>query len=403
MTATRIVRGATIAAAVALWIVAALFLWRTNVPDGLRLPHLDEDRLFGADLVRRARDYERLLDLLWLGATLTELAVLAVLARRGRRLVQGLGLGRVNAGIVAGVVVLTILWAAGLPWTIAAQWWERRHGISLEGYWTTLVESWGALLGTTVAAFVALAIILGFAKKLGGRWWLAAAPTIAVIGLVLQLVVPYLATLGTRSLHDRTLAAQIRSLELREHAGDPRIRVQTVSDTTRAANAFSIGYGPSATVVFWDTLLRGFTPREVRFVAAHELAHLARKHILKGVAWFALIALPLLGLVALVTERVGGLREPRNVPLALLVLTVAMVALLPLTNAVSRRYEAEADWVALGGTRDPGTARGLFTGFARDSLQDPSPPGWVRVLLGDHPTLLDRIEQARAWALRRAR
>jgi STE24 endopeptidase len=403
MTATRIVRGATIAAAVVLWIVAALLLWRTKVPDGLRLPRLDEDRLFGADLVRRARDYERLLDLLWLGATLTQLSVLVVLARRGRRIVHGLGLGRVNAGIVAGVVVLTTLWWAGLPWVLAAQWWQRRHGISLEGYWATLVGSWGALLGTTVVALVALAIILGFASALGGRWWLAAAPTIAAIALVVQLLVPYLATLGTHPLHDRTLAAQVRSLELREHAGDPRVRVQTVSDTTRAANAFSIGYGPSATVVFWDTLLRNFTPREVRFVAAHELAHLARRHILKGVAWFALIALPVLGLVALVTERRGGLRQPRNVPLGLLVLAAAMVAILPLTNAVSRRYEAEADWVALGGTRDPGTARGLFTGFARDSLQDPSPPGWVRVLLGDHPTLLDRIEQARAWAQRRVR
>lgn len=400
MTATRIVRGATIAAAVVLWIVAALLLWRTKVPDGLPLPHLDEDRLFGAGLVRRARDYERVLDLLWLGATLTELAVLAVLARRGRRLVHGLGLGRVNAGIVAGVVVLTVVWGAGLPWTLAAHWWERRHGISLEGYWATVVGSWGALLGTTVAAFVALAIILGFAKKLGGRWWLAAAPTIAVIALTVQLFVPYLATLGTHPLHDRALAAKIRLLELRERAGDPRIRVETVSNTTTAANAFSIGYGPSATVVFWDTLIDNFTPREVRFVAAHELAHIARRHILKGVAWFVLIALPVLGLVALVTERRGGLREPRNVPLGLLVLVGAMIAFLPLTNAVSRRYEAEADWVALGGTRDPGTARGLFTGFARDSLQDPSPPGWVRVFLGDHPTLLDRIEQARAWARR---
>lgn len=397
MTATRIVRGATIAVAVALWIVAALLLWRTKVPDGLRLPQLDEDRLFGAGLVRRARDYERVLDLLWLGATLTELAVLAALARRGRRLVQGLGLGPVNAGIVAGVVVLTVVWGAGLPWTLAAQWWQRRHGISLEGYGATVLGSWGALLGTTVAAFVALSIILGLAKALGRNWWLAAAPTIAGLALVVQLVVPYLATLGTQPLRDRTLAAQVRGLERREHAGDPRIRVQTVSDTTRAANAFSIGYGPSATVVFWDTLLRGFTPREVRFVAAHELAHIARRHILKGVAWFALIALPVLGLVALVTERNGGLREPRNVPLGLLVLVAAMLAFLPLTTAVSRRYEAEADWVALGGTRDPGTARGLFTGFARDSLQDPSPPGWVRVLLGDHPTLLDRIEQARAW------
>jgi STE24 endopeptidase len=256
---------------------------------------------------------------------------------------------------------------------------------------------------TTVVALIALAIILGFANALGGRWWLAAAPTIAAIALVVQLLVPYLATLGTQPLHDRTLVAQVRSLELREHAGDPRIRVQEVSDTTRAANAFSIGYGPSATVVFWDTLLRNFTPREIRFVAAHELAHLAREHILKGVAWFVLITLPVLGLVALVTERRGGLREPRNVPLGLLVLVAAMVAILPLTNAVSRRYEAEADWVALGGTRDPGSARGLFIGFARDSLQDPSPPGWVRVFLGDHPTLLDRIEQARAWAQRQVR
>ena len=380
-----------------------LLLWRTRVPDGLRLPRLDEDRLFGGDLVRRARDYERFLDLLWLGATLTELAVLAVLARRGRRLVQGLGLGRVNAGIVAGVVVLTVVWGAGLPWTLTAQWWQRRHGISLEGYGATLAQSWGALLGTTVAAFVALAIILGFAKALGGRWWLAAAPTIAGLALIVQLVVPYLATLGTHPLHDKALAAKVHELELREHAGDPRIRVQTVSDTTRAANAFSIGFGPTATVVFWDTLLRGFTPREVRFVAAHELAHLAREHILKGVAWFALIALPILGLVAFVTERFGGLREPRNVPLGLLVLVAGMLALLPLTNAVSRRYEAEADWVALSATREPGTARGLFTGFARDSLQDPSPPGWALIFLGDHPTLLARIEQARAWALRAAR
>jgi STE24 endopeptidase len=400
MTATRIVRGATIAAALALWIVAVLFLWRTRVPDGLPLPHLDEDHLFGAGLVRRARDYERFLDLLWLGATLTELAVLVVLARRGRRLVRGLGLGRVNAGIVAGVVALTLVWGAGLPWVVAAQWWQRRHGISLEGYAATVTQSWAGLLGTTVAAVVALAIVLGYARALGGRWWLAAVPTIAAVALVLQLLIPYLATVGTHPLRNRQLAASLGVLEAREHAGNPRVRVQKVSDTTRAANAFSIGYGPSSTVVFWDTLLRGFTPREVRFVAAHELAHLAREHILKGVAWFVLVSLPVLALVAFVTERHGGLREPRNVPLGLLVLVAGMTALLPLTNAVSRRYEAEADWVALGATRDPAAARGLFTGFARDSLQDPSPPAWARLFLGDHPTLLDRIEQARAWARR---
>jgi STE24 endopeptidase len=108
----------------------------------------------------------------------------------------------------------------------------------------------------------------------------------------------------------------------------------------------------------------------------------------------------MLGLVAFATERRGGLREPANVPLGLLVLVAATVAVLPLRNAISRRYEAEADWTALGSTRDPAAARGLFTGFAHDSLQDPTPPGWVHVFLDDHPTLLTRIELARAWAQR---
>jgi STE24 endopeptidase len=380
--------------------VLAALLWRTTVPDGLRLPHLDENAVFGPRLVHDAARYERLLDFLWLGATLTDLVVLAVLVRRGRRLAHGLGLGRVNAGIVVGVVSLTILWAAGLPWAVASEWWQRRHAISRESYVASLVGAWGSLLATTFVAFLALAVILGYAKVVRGRWWLAAVPTIVALAAALQFVVPYLVTLGTDPLPRGELTAQIRQLQQREDAGNPPIRVQTVSDTTRAANAYSLGIGPSERVVFWDTLLHEFGPGEVRFVAAHELAHLARNHILKGVGWIGLFTLPILGLVAFVTERRGGLRQPANVPLGLLVLVAATLAARPLQNEISRRYEAEADWIALGATHDPGAARGLFRGFSAESLQDPTPPGWVHVLLDDHPTVLQRIELARAWARR---
>jgi STE24 endopeptidase len=400
MTATRIVRGATLAAAAAAWFGLAVLLWRTKVPDGLHLPHLDENAVFGRELVDDADRYERLLDFLWLGATLTELGVLVLLVRRGRRLARGLGLGRVNAGIVVGVVSLTAVWAAGLPWVVATQWWERRHDISYESYGATVARAWAALLGTTFVAFVGLAVVLGFAKALRGRWWAAAVPTIVVLAAVLQLVIPVLATLGTHPVRNATLRAEIRQLEQREHAGDPLVRVQTVSDRTRAANAYSLGIGPTERVVFWDTLLQEFTQREVRFVAGHELAHLARNHIVKGIGWVGLLMLPVLALVAYVTERRGGLREPANVPLGLLVLVAATIALLPLRNEISRRYETEADWIGLNGTRDPAAARGLFKGFSEESLQDPTPPGWVHVFLDDHPTVLRRIELARAWAER---
>jgi len=204
---------------------------------------------------------------------------------------------------------------------------------------------------------------------------------------------------GTHPIRAPKLAAAVKQLEASEHAGHPTVRVQSVSDKTSAANAYAIGLGPSSSVFIWDTMLDGrFTPREVRFVIGHELAHLGRLHLWKGLAWGVLIGIPLLAAVAFVTGRRGGLRNPANVPLALLTLTVLQLAITPFTNAVSRRYEAEADWVGLQGTQDPQAAKGLFTGFVKADLQDPNPPGWAHVFLDDHPPPLTRVEQAEAFA-----
>jgi STE24 endopeptidase len=398
MTATRIVKVATLAVAGVFWLLAGAVLWRTKVPADLHLPSLDEHAIFGARLVHRAQRYELFLDLDWLLSTIAGLAVLVWMVRRGPRLARSLGLGRVNAGIVAGAVTLTVLWAVSLPFGVASQWWEHRHGISEQSYAAVLGVAWAGLLVTTLVGFVILAGFLLLAKKLGAWWWAAAAPLLVAIFAALQLGIPYVLTLGTHPLHDAKLSTEIKQLERREGAGHPAVREETVSDRTTAANAYSIGIGPSKRVVFWDTLLDGrFTDHEVRFVAAHELAHLARHHIAKSVAWFALFVVPILGVAAFVTERRGGLRNPGNVPLLLLGIVVAQLVASPLRNAISRRYEAEADWVALNATRDPAAARGLFRLFSHTSLEDPSPPGWAHVMLDDHPTALVRLEQAEAW------
>src|SRR5205807_3366893 len=221
-----------------------------------------------------------------------------------------------------------------------------------------------------------------------------------VLGLAvaLQLLIPYVQRIGTHRVRSTRLAAQVRRLEQREHVGRPTVRVVPMRGQTTAANAFAVGIGPSRGIFIWDTMLDGrFTPREVRFVVAHELGHLARRHIWKGIAWGGLIGIPILALVAFVTGRRGGLRNPGAVPLAFLTITAAKLATMPLANAISRRYEAEADWMALNATRDPAAGRGLFEGFVRTDLQNPHPPGWVRVLLEDHPDALMRVEQAEAW------
>jgi len=378
-----------------------VLLWRTKVPADLQLPALDADRVFGARTVAAGARFDRFFELEWLLSTLVTLVVLALAVRHGPKLVRSLGLGPVNAGIVAAVLVGTALWAMSVPFDIAASWWSRRHGISQESWATIVFSPLGGLYESAVATTVVFAVLLLLAKRWRTHWWIGAAAIVLALAVGLQLVVPYVTRLGTHGVRSATLAASVRTLERREHVGSPTVRIVPMRKKTSAANAFSTGLGPSRSVFIWDTMLDGrFTPREVQFVVAHELGHLARWHIWKGIAWGVLFGVPLLGLVAYVTGRRGGLRRGENVPLALLTLAVAGLAVAPLANAVSRRYEAEADWMALNATRDPAAGRGLFERFVRTDLQNPDPPGWVHVFLEDHPSALARVEQAAAWRRR---
>ena len=115
----------------------------------------------------------------------------------------------------------------------------------------------------------------------------------------------------------------------------------------------------------------------------------------KGLAWFALLAVPGVFLLAWMTDRLGGL-GPRLVPLGL-AFTVGWILLTqPLANAVSRRYEAEADWLALQATHDPASGVALEQSFVKTSLADSDPPGWVTFWYGTHPTPMQRIAMARS-------
>jgi STE24 endopeptidase len=180
-----------------------------------------------------------------------------------------------------------------------------------------------------------------------------------------------------------------------------KVVVEETSEFTTAPNAYATGLGPSRRIFLWDTLLDGrFDDDQVGVVLAHELAHHSRGHIWKGIAWLALLLLPLLGGVAWLTGRRGGLYQPKAVPLALLALVAGSLLLSPLDNAVSREWEAEADWIALETTRDPAAARALFRGFTREALEDPTPPGWAYQALATHPSVAKRIAMATAWERR---
>jgi Zn-dependent protease with chaperone function len=384
--AARIASFAVLAAA---WLYAASLLWRTQVPADLRLPRRDPHRVFSDALLRRTARHDGFLRIDFLLASAAQLVALTWLALRPPR---GRG-GPVLRGLELALLALVVSWVARLPFGLAAEWWERRCGISRQSYGAWLVGRLPSP-GSVVVLLVLVSLGMLLARRLGRRWWLAAGPALAAGGLVVTLVQPLLGP-SLHPLRDRQLAAVLAGSGI-------RVGVDRVAAKTREANAEAIGIGPTRRIVFTDTILRRpFGEPELRFAARHELAHHRRHHLWKGAAWFALFALPCAFVLAAAGERRGGLARPEAVPAVLLAAFCIQLVSIPIGGAIARRYEVEADWAALRATHDPAGARALFVDFARVDLEQPNPPRWSQLLLDDHPTLLQRIELAQAWASRR--
>jgi Zn-dependent protease with chaperone function len=382
-------------ALLAAWIWGITQLLHTSVPSGLHLPHLQASDYFTRPQLHRARSYERFVRIDFVLSQVALLVALVGYALRGERLTRESAAGRVGTGLLLGMLGLAIVWIAQLPFGIAGLWWERRHGISHQGYVSWVIESFFGLGGAFLSICLVIAIVMGFAGWLRNRWWILGVPAIVGVGVLVAFITPFLIP-STHRLHDPALRADARQLEQVEGLPRVPVEVQEVHQFTTAPNAESAGLGPTRRVILWDTLL-GFPRREVRVVIGHELGHLKHEHIWKGLGWEAVFLLPIGLLIALATRGRGGLYTPRAVPLALLVFVALQLLASPLQNAVSSRMEGEADWTALNATRDPTAATALFQRLARTSLADPSPPGWWQALTGDHPTIMRRIEMVRAW------
>jgi STE24 endopeptidase len=384
--------------AAALWIVAAVLLLRTSVPD-LSLPSIDPSAYWSESELDRAETFGLFLNVVYLMATLAVAIALFVVAVWAPGFARNTGLGPVGAGIIVGMITLVVVSAVEVPFRLAEQWWYRRYDLSNDSYLAWLFAPWAELAFSAVLGLFLIAVTMALARWIGRFWWAAGAPVFIALAAFFAFVFPYLDPYEQESISAAPqLAERLPAIEERTGAGPTDVRIAEVSDSTSLVNGYTAGYGPSERVVIWDTFLDGrFTDDQVMVVIAHELGHVASSHILKSLAWYALFAFPLALAVAELTRRRGGMGEPGNVPLAALVLVILSFGLAPIDNAITRRYEAEADWIALQATRDPDAAEELFVDFVTSDLEDPTPSWWDKQFFGSHPSVAERIAMAQAW------
>jgi len=315
----------------------------------------------------------------------------------------------VAQALLGGLAVVFAVEVITLPFAAWRHTVVFRYGISTQtwGAWAVdLLKSWavGAVIGG-IALFGFYAI-----TRFAPRWWWAFG-AVGAAGLVvlLSFVVPVLVE-PVFNKFTPMAAGPLRTelIELAARDGVPvkDVLVADASRRTRAVNAYVSGLGPTRRIVVYDTMLIEATPAEIVSVTAHELGHAKDNDVLTGTVLGALgtaaavIALYLLGSWGWLLRRAGvdAIGEPRAIGLMIAVVTLAGLVAGPAQAFVSRRVEARADEHALTLTGDPATFEAMQRRLGTVNLSDPDPPSWEHVMFASHPSTVERMAAARAFA-----
>ncbi|MFC7535404.1 M48 family metallopeptidase [Actinoplanes sp. GCM10030250] len=311
--------------------------------------------------------------------------------------------------VLGGLAVVLVAEVVTLPLAAWRHTIVVRYGISTQSWAAWAVD---LLKSYAVGAVIGGVVLAGFftVTHFAPRWWWAfgaagAAGLVVLLSFVLPVVVEPIFNRFT-PMPDGPLRAELLTLAERDGVPVKDVLVADASRRTRAVNAYVSGLGPTRRIVVYDTMLTEATPDEVVSVTAHELGHAKDNDVLIGTvlgalgAAVAVIALYLLGSWGWLLRLAGvdSIAEPRAIGLLLAVTTVAGLVAGPAQAFVSRRVEARADTHALELTADPQTFEAMQRRLGSVNLADPDPPHWEHAMFASHPSTVQRMAAARAFA-----
>ncbi|MEA2499786.1 MAG: endopeptidase, partial [Actinomycetota bacterium] len=278
-------------------------------------------------------------------------------------------------------------------------------GLSTQSFGAWIADQVRSLgVGLVIAGITAI-VFYGLVRWQPRWWWIFGWAAFSLLSVLLTFLWPILiAPLFNKftPLEDPVLTRQILALADQAGVSVKEVLVADASKRTTAENAYVAGIGSSKQLVLYDTLLVNGDTDETLFVVAHELGHKVKNHVVKGLIVSSAGLLIGFALLAWLSHRpwfwswarADGIADVRALPLLIAFVTVAGLLTLPIQNGLSRRFEREADAIALRLTHDPSTAVRVFRRLAYSNIADLRPNPVATWLLFSHPPIPERIAAA---------
>jgi STE24 endopeptidase len=324
-------------------------------------------------------------------------------------------LGRRRPALVAFSVTALFLLLSSLltvPWSLYSDWWrERSYGLSSQPLGDFIMQGSIALLISAFFGGLFLAAIYWLINRAGRRWWIWSGAVAAAALAFMMLLAPILIE-PLFNQYKPVPQGPVRTA-LEEMAAQAEIPADRIFmyDGSRQSNNFTAnvsGILGSARIAISDVALKQASLSEVRAVTGHEIGHYVLGHIWRGVAVFSVLAILLFFLADRLFPRVARafgssatIGEPRGVPVLFFLVSLFGLAAMPITNALSRMGESEADAFSL---RTVNEADGLASSLVKTAeYRYPRPHPLQEAIFYTHPSVERRVRRAMEWKAAQAR
>ena len=264
------------------------------------------------------------------------------------------------------------------------------------------------VLLTLIIGLPLIYAVLYLMGAMGEFWWAYVWLVLTGFSLLMFWLYPtYIAPIFNKfkPLDNTDLKAKIDNLLTRTGFKSDGVFVMDGSKRSSHGNAYFTGIGKNKRIVFYDTLLEGMEDQEVEAILAHELGHFHHKHIRKHmITSFAisLLGLALLGYLINQPWFFAGLgveNISNHTALILFTLTLPVFSffIAPISNALSRKHEFEADAFAAKHTNADDLVSSLVKLY-RDNAATLTPDKLYSAFHDSHPSASIRIKELKRHA-----
>ncbi len=259
------------------------------------------------------------------------------------------------------------------------------------------------IVGLVVIWLVA-GLLLWIMDQFPGYWWLIAGLAMAGVSVILATLFPVVIFPIFNKytpIEDKKLTKALADILAKGGLKSSGFFKEDSSRQTKKENAFLAGLGKTRRVVLADNLLEKMTVPEIESIIAHEVGHFRYKHLWLNIGLGTIEQL----VIFFILDRFMRLVFPQflsspNWNLNLFPLLIIAGGVMsgfifgPLTNALSRLFEKQADTYALKMIQNKRYFMTALAGLADRNLANAYPKWWIKILYYSHPPIGERLRRA---------